>query len=239
MAHGHGGVGAPFRPTWLVPALAGAGLVNGWLLWMVLRGPVRPRAETLPPGVAWARRLLYANVLVELLLWRLLGGVAAVPVDVVTVLVGTVTLVQLVRGVSGGSRTFKLVAVGLALIGALSYLAAGGSRAAGLGLLGLVAGLAALASVLMILLAQRRDGRWSDATIGFGRIAAIAPLLLPLLSVALFARFAVGVMALEAALSMFSPVWLARTAHELAAPAGRTAEKDAEEVAEENGGRAG
>jgi hypothetical protein len=30
-------------------------------------------------------------------------------------------------------------------------------------------------------------------------------------------------------------VWLARTAHELAAPAGRTAEK----VAEENGGRAG
>ena len=117
--------------------------------------------------------------------------------DVVTVLVGTVTLVQLVRVVSGVSRTFKLAAVGLALIGALSYLAAGGSRAAGLGLLGLVAGLAALASVLMILLAQRRDGRWSDATIGFGRIAAIAPLLLPLLSVALFSSFAAGVMVLR------------------------------------------
>lgn len=216
---------------WLVPALIGIGAFKAWMWWMVLRGPALPRAEGLPPGVVWARRLLYASVACDLVLWELLetvshyvAGVDLVA-DVASPLLWAVTMIILIRVVLGVPAWFKVLAVALGLIGVLISLPVAPPDAIGPQLIWLL-GLASCVSTLMILVAQRRDGRWSDATINFGRIAVIAPLFFPLLRLLALRYqwlFDEGEIVLLSAHRMCSPVWLARTAHELATPPGRIA----------------
>ncbi|MER5321240.1 hypothetical protein [Streptosporangium roseum] len=86
-------------------------------------------------------------------------------------------------------------------------------------------GLASLGGTVMILIGQRRDGRWSSATIDIGRIALITPLVAPLAYPVLSLAFQSGELPFDgpglvvSALGVFNTVWLARTAHELARPA--------------------
>ena len=64
---------------WLGPLLAGICGFNAWVLWQVLRGPALPRAEGLPRSVVWLRRLLYAGVAGDLVLWELVEELRPTP----------------------------------------------------------------------------------------------------------------------------------------------------------------
>ncbi|GII04034.1 hypothetical protein [Planobispora takensis] len=206
------------------PVLIGMCGLNAWMLWQVLRGPALPRAGGSPSGVVWLRRLLYVNVAGDLVLRELLDEVSDTAEDVASALVWAATVILLTRVVSGVSAGFRAIALALGLIGVLAPLPMSLIDGTDLQTVSLL-GLASFGWTVMILIAQRRDGRWSDATVDIGRIALIAPLLFPLLNLASQSEwlFFDGAGLLMSALGVFGTVWLARTAHELAGPAGTPA----------------
>ncbi|MEV0595797.1 hypothetical protein [Nonomuraea cavernae] len=205
----------------LGPLLIGICGLNAWMVWQVLRGPALPRAEGLPRGVVWLRRLLYAGVAGDLVLWELVDELSGTVEYVVSLVVWVATVILLVRVVSGVSAAFRAIALVLCLIGALTppllFFLDGPGRQVISPLV-----LASVGSTVMILVGQRRDGRWSDATINIGRIALIAPLAFPVLSFVFQNEWLLfgGPGLVVDSLGVFSTVWLARTAHELARPAG-------------------
>ena len=222
---------------WRLYALIVVCAVNAWMWWMILRGPALPRADGLPSGVVWARRLLYASVVCDLLLWELLdaaaghvAGVGVVP-GVADPLLWAATMILLIRVTSGVAVWFKVLAAALGLVGVLLSLGDVLFSGAVEEQPPWPLGLASCVSSVMILVAQRRDGRWRDATINFGRVAVIATLLYPLLRLALQEWLsAEAEMVLLSAYRLCFPVWLARTAHELAVPAGPEETRPGESV---------
>ncbi|MEU8248316.1 hypothetical protein [Nonomuraea sp. NPDC048916] len=216
------------RGDWLGPLLIGICGLNAWMLWQVLRGPALPRAVGLPRSVVWLRRLLYAGVAGDLVLWELAEELSGTVEYVTSLVVWAATMILLVRVVSGVSASFRAIALALGLIGALTPALLFSFDGSGLQVISLL-GLASFGWMVMILVAQRRDGRWSGATINIGRIALIAPLAFPVLSLVFQSESPLfdGPGLVVGALGVFSTVWLARTAHELARPAGTSAVESA------------
>jgi hypothetical protein len=85
------------------------------------------------------------------------------------------------------------------------------------GWLPLTCGVAGLIWTVLVLGAQRRDGRWRQATILYGVAALVAPLLLTVVGM-LLARDANGYRDVAAAADVLMAIWLARSAHDLADP---------------------
>ncbi|AWS44474.1 hypothetical protein [Streptosporangium sp. 'caverna'] len=205
---------------WLRPLLTGICGFNAWVLWQMLRGPALPRAEGLPRDVVWLRRLLYAGVAGDLALWELVEELSDTVEDVASLVVWAATMILLVRVVSGVSAWFRAIALALGLIGVLSPAPLFFLDGPGLQVTSLL-GLAGFGWTVMILVGQRRDGRWSDATINIGRIALVASLASPLLSLAFQSERLLldGPWLVAYALGVLTALWLVRTAHELAGPA--------------------
>ncbi|MGC5013408.1 hypothetical protein ACLQ2R_21830 [Streptosporangium sp. DT93] len=209
------------------PLYAGICGLNAWALWQVLRGPGTSRTAQSPRDVVWLRRLLYVGIVGDLALWDLVGELSDVVEYVASQAVWIATVVLLVRVVSGVSVLFRALALVLGLTGALSSTLFLFSFSEGTGRTIELLGLAGLGWTVMILVAQRRDGRWSDATVDIGRVALVVALLSPLLA-SLLGLLQVGQLfddqaLVLGALGVFGTVWLARTAHELAGPAGTPA----------------
>jgi hypothetical protein len=196
---------------------AAIGVLNAWALWQILRGPAAPGAGVLPRDVVWLRRLLYADVADDLLLWDILEDVSGVAEYAASWAVWTATMVLLVRALAGVSARFRIIALGLGLTGvlaaALRPFAEGPLLAASL----LVA-MATLGCKAMIIAGQGRDGRFSAATAAIGWTALLVPQVYSLLQVGrvTFDGLSLAVHALDGLIV----VWAARTAHELAAPGG-------------------
>lgn len=208
------------RGAWVVPLLAGICWLNAWALWQVLRGPALPRAEGLPRDVVRLRRLLYAGVAGDLVLWGLVEELSGIVEYVASLALWTATLILLARVVSGVSARFRAITLALGLIGTLTptlllFLDTPGFRVFGLPTL------ANLGWTVMTLIGQRRDGRWSGATIGVGRIALASSPAFPVLVLVFQGDWLLfdGSVLVVNALDVFTTVWLARTAHELARPA--------------------
>jgi len=87
----------------------------------------------------------------------------------------------------------------------------------GLGGAELICGLAALAWTMLVLRAQRHDDRWGTATVAYGIAALVASILLGLAALP-FAGEGSAVEALGVVPSVLMMIWLARSAHDLAAP---------------------
>ncbi|MER5321244.1 hypothetical protein [Streptosporangium roseum] len=104
---------------WRGPLVAGICGLNAWMLWQVLRGPALPRAEGLPRSVVWLRRLLYAGVAGDLVLWELVDELSGTVAYVASLVVWAATLILLARVVSGVSARFRAIALTLGLIGVL------------------------------------------------------------------------------------------------------------------------
>ncbi|MFB9527213.1 hypothetical protein [Nonomuraea roseola] len=216
------------RGDWLGPVLTGICGLNAWMLWQVLRGPALPRTEGLARSVVWLRRLLYAGVAGDLVGWELVEELSGTAANVASLLLWATTVILLTRVVCGVSAWFRLIALALGLTGALApalllFLSDPDHQTISL------LGLASLGWTVMILIGQRRDGRWSNATITIGRIALVVPLALPALGLAVQSEWLLteGPELVVNALGMLTTVWLARTAHELARPASRPAAETA------------
>ncbi|OUC96488.1 hypothetical protein CA984_14840 [Streptosporangium minutum] len=213
---------------WLGPLLTGICGLNAWMLWQVLRGPALPCAEGLARSVVWLRRLLYAGVAGDLVVWELVEELSDAVEDVGSLLLWAVTVVLLTRVVGGVSARFRVVALAFGLTGVLApalLFLLGDPDLSTISLLGL----ASCGWTVMILIGQRRDGRWSNATIDVGRIALVVLLASPASNLALQSESLLfnGLGVVMGTLGMLTTVWLARTAHELAGPGGMPAAETA------------
>ncbi|WP_089207269.1 hypothetical protein [Streptosporangium subroseum] len=223
---------------WPGPLLTGICGFNAWVLWQVLRGPALPRAGGLPRDVVWLRRLLYAGVAGDLVLWEFVEALSNTVAYVASLVMWAVTMILLVRVVSGVSAWFRAIALALGLIGVLTpaplfFLDGPGFQAISL------LGLASIGWTVMILVGQRRDGRWSDATINIGRIALVAALASPLFGLVFQSELLPfdGSWLVVNALGALTTLWLVRTAHELARPADMPAAETATRPATGRGPR--
>ncbi|MFI7705463.1 hypothetical protein [Nonomuraea sp. NPDC049480] len=196
---------------------AAIGVLNAWALWQILRGPASPRAEALPRDVVWLRRLLYADVAGDLLLWELLDDLSGVAEYAASWAVWTATMLLLVRALTGVSARFRIIALGLGLTGVL---AAALRPFAEIPLLtaSLLLAMATLGCKAMIIAGQGRDQRFSAVTVAIGWTALLVPQVYSLLQVG---RVTIDGLSLAVrALDGLIVVWAARTAHELAAAPG-------------------
>ncbi|MFF0768542.1 hypothetical protein ACFYUK_06550 [Nonomuraea wenchangensis] len=205
-----------------------------WALWQVLRGPLEtaPRDEQ-EPRVRRARFTLYAAAATTLLLHPLPSPwpwwadvISALSMWAVAVLIHPVLVRPVLRPRLKGAeliRTAGVVGFGgttvVALLGLISL--------PGLDFLYLVIAVATLAWTVLVLRAQRDDGRWRPGTVTCGVAALVTPwlaLLVPAVlamsgtPVAYDSALVGGLGALTGALQV---VWLARSGHDLAAPASR------------------
>ncbi|MEV4293016.1 hypothetical protein AB0K40_46555 [Nonomuraea bangladeshensis] len=199
----------------LLPVLGGLlllGLVNAWMFWQVLRRPA-PAGGPMGRAARWLRVLLYADVV-----WLLIPSYLP---DLVETVIGLAlwvpALVLLTVVVTGSGRFFRLALLlfGLvepvrAVMDALADDAQPLIFAIPVGVM--VAGVAALVMMVMVLLAQWRDGRWSRGTLLVGVGTFASPFL-----VALVDALTRGstIESIAEAMDVLYVVWLARTASEL------------------------
>ncbi|QYC43681.1 hypothetical protein Nocox_30485 [Nonomuraea coxensis DSM 45129] len=208
---------ASIQATWLnVLLLTLAGLVVAWALWEFLRGPLTGASAEQDRDTWRLRVALYvaaASTLVNpfLVSWSLWGTVVS--------FVPMVGVVLLLSPVVGRTRRHVLI---LLVCGILGY----GGAAVGLGLalsghavgaLGLVAGFGSLIWNVLVLRAQWDNDRFQRATVKYGILALVLPLVL------MMAGGLSGVPRevyddVVAVAGVLAVVWLARSAHDLDAP---------------------
>ncbi|YCK37782.1 hypothetical protein ACNF49_28125 [Actinomadura sp. ATCC 39365] len=190
-------------------------VLNAWALWQILRGPVRAGAGALPRDVVWLRRLLYADVAGDLLLWDLLDDLSSLAEYVARWAVWAATMLLLVRTLAGVTARFRMITLGLGLAGVLG---AASRPFAEIPLLALSfpLALATLACKALIITGQGRDSRFGAVTVAVGWTALLVPQAYSLLQAGrlTFDGLSLVVHALDGLLV----VWAARTAHELAVP---------------------
>ncbi|MEU6744555.1 hypothetical protein [Streptosporangium sandarakinum] len=190
-------------------------MLNAWALWQILRGPASPRAGALPRDVVWLRRLLYADVAGDMLLWELLDDVSGVAEYAASWAVWAATMVLLVRALAGVTARFRIIALELGLTGVLTA-ALRPFTEGPLLTASFLLGMATVGCEEMIIAGQGRDERFSAATAAIGWTALLVPQVYALLQAGrlTFDGLSLAVHALDGLIV----VWAARTAHELAAP---------------------
>lgn len=208
------GMESPPDPAWWhVALLVLAGGAQGWALWHILRG--RPAGEPVDAGTH-ARRLrvaLYVNLAVVLLLlfvsdpprWLLIADGAC-----------RLALVVLFHRVLDGGveRLAALVAGVLATVGSIGETVSG-EYAFELVQLG---GLTWALWLMLTLAAQSGDGRWRSGTVWCGVASLVSPLVVVAVTFSLTYGSDFPLAAIQALAAVFTPVWLARSAHDLVGP---------------------
>ncbi|MFF3444136.1 hypothetical protein [Streptosporangium sp. NPDC002721] len=210
------------HPKWHVFPLVLAGGVQGWALWQILRG--RVAGEPGEPGrhVRRLRVALYANLVVH----PVLMFVSDLPWwAYVVVEIGQLALVVLFhRVLDGASRVLRLTALVVGTLDVVGSIGEGVSDEFGFrsveDIFELVQldGLAWALWMLLTLVAQARDGRWGRATVWSGAASMTFPLLVMPLTFALPFGGDFLFTLTYLLLSVLLPVWLARSAHDLAGP---------------------
>ncbi|MFI6457135.1 hypothetical protein ACIBF6_36965 [Streptosporangium amethystogenes] len=207
--------------TLTTAALLVAALMKAALLWLILRapapGPLDPRAKAL-------RRLLYLAVAYTLVLWYpialLPDAVDAVfqlalwtAIDVLYLLVIRWRS-RMLRAAAAAMFAVELAGIAGELLDELDLPELGSGGIVELGLM-----LGGVAAIVITVVGQRRDGRWSRGTqvAGWSSVGVYA-LTIPVNI--LFARISSGSLAILVtmdALGLVGTVWIAATARELPA----------------------
>ncbi|GGP85220.1 hypothetical protein GCM10010140_13160 [Streptosporangium pseudovulgare] len=202
----------------LVPVLGGLlllGLVNSWMLWEVLRGPA-PAAAPMRRAATWLRLLLYADV-VWLLIPSFLPGLVE---TVIGLALWVPALVLFTVVLTGSGRPYRLALLLLGLVEPVTSLVDCLTDDSPLQIFVspaykatvMAVGMTASVVTVMLLLAQRRDGRWSRVTLLIG-LGTFASAFLVELVDGLTRGGAIE--SIAEAMDVLYIVWLARTAHEL------------------------
>ncbi|MER7367781.1 hypothetical protein [Nonomuraea wenchangensis] len=222
-------------PDVLIAALAA--VPWAWALWQCLRGPLerapREEEEEEEPRVRRARFALYAAAATTLLLHPLpapwpwwADTVSALSMWAVAVLIHPVLVRPALRPRLARAETIR--SAGAVAFGGMTVLAL-------LGLIGLpeidplylVVGVATLIWTVLVLLAQRDHERWRPVTVAYGIAALVTPyvsLLVPavlVMSDTLVESVSAPIGGLGALAAALQVIWLARSGHDLAAPASR------------------
>ncbi|MFF3443397.1 hypothetical protein [Streptosporangium sp. NPDC002721] len=217
--------------TWpKVLVLLAAGGLWAWALWQSLRGPVagpRPPADR---GVRLLRVVLYAQVVCWLAYavapsWPWWAAVLDLLV-LVAVVVAFHPVLKPALGPAAGLVLVAGVTANMLTIAAEVSDALGWRAAERLAESGGLIGLTELIWAVLVLVAQRRDGRWRRATVGYGIASLVAPIVLILAGVPL--RFVPGLgnvyfEAVSLSVGVLTLIWMARSAHDLADPDSRPA----------------
>ncbi|MET7328469.1 hypothetical protein [Nonomuraea sp. NPDC005650] len=192
-----------------------AGLSWTWGIWQILRGPLAGPPPQQDRNILRLRVALYVATAVT---WLLYVTASFIWVDVTVINSAAMWWVVLVfMRVLGGDRPYMRGA------GVLGY---GGFTVIGvLDLVGwpvldwaeLICGLACLAWTALVLWVQRYDDRWGTATVAYGIAALVVPIFLVLAAMP-FPGEGSAVEALGVVSSVLIMIWLARSAHDLAAP---------------------
>ncbi|MEV4803127.1 hypothetical protein AB0K18_24220 [Nonomuraea sp. NPDC049421] len=211
------------RPS--VGLLLAVGAVWTWTLWQSLRGPSRP-----PPGAARHpagrdERRLRLTLYVVAGTWVVYAAAPiwpwwAVVLDATVLAAVVVALHPVLRqrwSLAGFALAAGLLGYVTTVAGEVFYALdlhdwERAAQAAGLG------GLAGTLWYVLVLAAQWRDGRWRRATVLYGVAAQVLPLLLVMFVALLPARVAGVDLAAYAVMDAMIVIWLARSAHDLAAP---------------------
>ncbi|MBE1582385.1 hypothetical protein ACFPOI_26000 [Nonomuraea angiospora] len=224
-----GGLGMLWRLTLFTPVdestpatwpnvlvMLAAGLPSAWGLWQCLRGPLAGPPPEQDRAVRRLRIALYVAAAYALISPLMPGGVWTAMLGVVSM----VSLVVLFPPVLGSSLRH---AGHVRIVGFLGY---GGIVAyfvlglAGLRMpnwLSLIFAGAGLLWTILILRAQRGDGRWARSTVRYGIASLVFSFVSPLVAAGLGHMGTVYADA-TSAFSVLFTIWLARSAHELAGP---------------------
>ncbi|MGV9537129.1 hypothetical protein ACWDR9_26225, partial [Streptosporangium sandarakinum] len=176
----------PSSPGWFWLPLLPSGAFQGWMLWQILRGRVAGPFRAPDGDVRRLRAMLYVD-----LVWYLVMSTAPFPVPWTGVVHGFMSLALAVlfhRVLTDASRLLRRTALVAGLVAAVSSI---GQETADLldlhfaeqvfDLVGL-SGLLSSFWMVLVLVAQARDGRWGRATVWSG----VGSLLLPVVLTALF-----------------------------------------------------
>ncbi|GAA3557629.1 hypothetical protein GCM10022419_042850 [Nonomuraea rosea] len=209
---------------WDVAGLLLSGALKAWLLWHLLRGPAVPSGG--PDGgrgagrdVVWLRRLLYLGVAGDLFAWIVIGALNSVAGAAGVLVLTVATTVMFLRVLGRLWTVFGVLTLGFGLMnGSAPLLLELTGVATSESFLQVItlAGLTVYAWLAMLVIGQRRDARWSDATVRTGGVT-LALIPVSLLSGAL-TSIGYGELAshLAEAMSVLFIVWRVRSAHDLA-----------------------
>ncbi|TDD46180.1 hypothetical protein E1286_21645 [Nonomuraea terrae] len=213
--------------TWPnVLRLVAAGLPWAWALWQSLRGPLAGPAPEQDRGTRRLRVALYVAAASMLLFplmpvwpwWMTL--LSALPMWAV------VLLIQPVWRFGHYDHVLALGVLGFGGLGVADVLVALDERLPDW--VPLVCGVAGLLWTVLVLRAQRRDDRWHTATVRYGIAGLVAPFVLVPVGRLVMGELYADVSVVAGALVM---IWLARSAHDLAAPRTEPSSPVAEPVA--------
>ncbi|GGS78388.1 hypothetical protein GCM10010156_41350 [Planobispora rosea] len=212
---------------WQVLPVILAGGAQGWALWQILRGRAAGPRPRLDGHVRVLRGLLYTDLVLRLVFSRPLRLPDPWWVDIPWELLQLAVVVLFHRVLSGTPRVLRLAVLAT---GALTSLVSIGQDVAGaLGRrsvaetsdLALLGGLTWSSWLALLLVAQARDGRWGRTTVWTGAAYPVMTLLIMPLTSAVLPDDGSGVAAiasLSAVSGLLMPVWVARSAHDLAGP---------------------
>ncbi|MEV0620519.1 hypothetical protein AB0I81_44855 [Nonomuraea sp. NPDC050404] len=193
-----------------------AGLVIAWGVWQCLRGPLTGPPVELDRNSRWLRVALYVSAATYLLNPFL---TALPPWGAMVTLVPMLGVVLLFSAVLGRSRGHTVITIGFGVLGhaggiitlTIALIVAEGEP------LIMVSGLAALIWIVLILRAQWDDDRWQESTVKYGALGLLLPILFTMAGALIAAPFEVYDDAVVVA-GTLNVIWLARSAHDLAAP---------------------
>jgi hypothetical protein len=192
-----------------------AGLFWAWGIWQILRGPV---AGPPPRQDRNTLRLRVALYVATATTWLLHVTASLVWADTAVIDSAVMWVVVLLfMRVLGGDRPYMR---GAGVLGYGGFTVIGVLDLAGLtvpGQVEAICGLAGLVWTVLALRAQGADDRWGTATVAYGVAALVVPILLVLAALP-FRREGTAVEAFVVVSSVLMMIWLARSAHDLAAP---------------------
>ncbi|MER5646154.1 hypothetical protein [Streptosporangium sp. NPDC002524] len=198
-----------------------AGLSWAWGIWQILRGPLTGPPSSQDGDTLWPRVALYGATATT---WSLHVTASWIWADAVAVIGSAVmwVVVVLFTRVLGRDRQFTRGAGvlgygGFTVIGVLDLVGRSVPEA-----VEMLCGLAGLAWTVLVLRAQGDDDRWGAATVAYGVAALVTPFFLVLAALP-FSDEGGAVEALGVFPSVLTMIWLARSAHDLAAPRHRPA----------------
>ncbi|MFI6796712.1 hypothetical protein [Streptosporangium canum] len=218
----------PMEPGWYVLSLVLLGGMQGWALWQILRG--RAAGQDVAPDrhVRRLRRVLYAYLAVQLTYYVVFFLPSPWWVDVARD-VGRLALVVLFHRVLDGTpRALRSIALAAGTLGVVGSIGEEVFDELGVHAVERIFDLVGLDGLLwslwmvLILVAQARDGRWGRVTVWSGTASMVLALLVMPLALGLAGGFGgpgiTVIFVLSGVRSVLMLVWLARSAHDLAGP---------------------